>query len=38
MAPARKKLYLFHGADEYRVAESAKALVESLVPPADRDF
>ena len=38
MASARKKLYLFHGADEFRVAEAAKALVESLVPPADRDF
>ena len=38
MAPARKKLYLFHGADEFRVAEAAKALVESLVPPEDRDF
>ena len=38
MAPSRKKLYLFHGADEFHVAEAAKALVESLVPPADRDF
>ena len=38
MPPSRKKLYVFHGADEYRVSETAKALVESLVPPADRDF
>ena len=38
MASARKKLYVFHGADEFHVAEAAKALVESLVPPADRDF
>ena len=38
MPPARKKLYVFHGADEFRVAEAAKALVEALVPAEDRDF
>ena len=38
MASVRKKLYVFHGADEFRVAEAAKSLVDSLVPPADRDF
>lgn len=38
MAEERKKLYLLFGPDEYHVAETAKALVDELVPPADRAF
>lgn len=38
MPSPRKKLYVFFGADEYRVAEASKALVESLVPASDRDL
>ena len=38
MPDSRKKLYVIYGPDEYRVAEGAKALVEELVPPADRAF
>lgn len=38
MSETRKKLYLFYGDDEYRVAEEAKALVEKLVAPEDRTF
>lgn len=36
MSASRKKLYLLYGNDEYRVTEEAKALIEELVPPADR--
>ncbi len=38
MPDPRKKLYLFYGPDEYRVSEEAKALVETLVPPAEQAF
>ena len=38
MPTQRKKLYLVYGPDEYRVAEGAKALIDELVPPADRAF
>ena len=36
MPSDRKKLYVIHGSDEYRVSETAKALVDELVPPQER--